>query len=47
MPGTGLGLYIAREILRTHGGDLWIESEPGEGSEFCAALPIPKELSKK
>ncbi len=43
VPGTGLGLYIAREILRTHGGDLWIESEPGEGSEFCAALPLPKE----
>jgi two-component system sensor histidine kinase KdpD len=43
VPGTGLGLYIAREILRTHGGDLWIESEPGEGSEFCAALPVPKE----
>jgi two-component system, OmpR family, sensor histidine kinase KdpD len=43
VPGTGLGLYIAREILRTHGGDLWIESEPGEGSEFCAGLPLPKE----
>jgi two-component system sensor histidine kinase KdpD len=42
VPGTGLGLYIAREILRTHGGDLWIESEPGEGSEFCAALPVLK-----
>jgi two-component system sensor histidine kinase KdpD len=43
VPGTGLGLYIAREILRTHGGDLWIEGEPGEGSEFCAALPLRKE----
>lgn len=47
VPGSGLGLYIAREILRTHGGDLWIESEPGEGSEFCAALPLPKEGSRK
>ncbi len=47
VPGTGLGLYIAREILRTHGGDLWIESEPGEGSEFCAALPVPKETRTK
>jgi two-component system, OmpR family, sensor histidine kinase KdpD len=44
VPGSGLGLYIAREILRTHGGDLWIESEPGEGSEFCAGLPIPKDV---
>ena len=43
VPGTGLGLYIAREIVRTHGGDLWIEAEPGEGSEFCAALPVRKE----
>ena len=42
VPGTGLGLYIAREISRTHGGDLWMEGEPGEGSEFCAGLPIPK-----
>lgn len=42
LPGTGLGLYIAREILRTHGGDLWIEGEAGDGSEFCAALPVPK-----
>jgi two-component system sensor histidine kinase KdpD len=47
VPGTGLGLYIAREILRTHGGDLWIDSEPGEGSEFCAGLPVPKEGHKK
>lgn len=47
VPGTGLGLYIAREILRTHGGDLWIDSEPGEGSEFCAGLPIPKETWTK
>jgi len=47
VPGTGLGLYIAREILRTHGGDLWIESEPGEGSEFCAGLPLPKSAPKE
>lgn len=47
VPGTGLGLYIAREILRTHGGDMWIESEPGEGSEFCAGLPLPKETRTK
>jgi two-component system sensor histidine kinase KdpD len=47
VPGTGLGLYIAREILRAHGGDLWIEGEPGHGSEFCAALPAPKEGKSK
>ncbi len=47
VPGTGLGLYIAREIIRTHGGDLWIEGEAGQGSEFCAALPVPKEGRSK
>jgi signal transduction histidine kinase len=47
VPGTGLGLYIAREIIRTHGGDLWIEGEPGARSEFCAALPVPKALLPK
>jgi two-component system, OmpR family, sensor histidine kinase KdpD len=47
VPGTGLGLYIAREILRTHGGDVWIEAEPGEGTEFCAGLPVPKETRIK
>jgi two-component system, OmpR family, sensor histidine kinase KdpD len=47
VPGTGLGLYIAREILRTHGGDLWIETEPGEGTEFCAGLPLPKDTRTK
>ena len=40
VPGTGLGLYIAREILRAHGGDLWVEGNPGSGSEFCIALPV-------
>lgn len=40
IPGTGLGLYIAREITRAHGGDVWVEGEPGEGSQFCVALPV-------
>jgi two-component system sensor histidine kinase KdpD len=38
-PGSGLGLYIAREIVRAHGGDLWVESHLGLGSEFCLTLP--------
>jgi two-component system sensor histidine kinase KdpD len=40
VPGTGLGLHIAREIVRAHGGDVWVEGEPGAGSEFCVALPV-------
>jgi len=43
IPGTGLGLYIAREITRAHGGDVWVEGEPGSGSEFCIALPARPE----
>jgi two-component system, OmpR family, sensor histidine kinase KdpD len=39
VPGSGLGLHIAREIARMHGGDLWIEQGETGGSEFCLALP--------
>ena len=38
--GTGMGLPIAREILRAHGGELWVKSNPGQGSRFCFSLPI-------
>jgi two-component system sensor histidine kinase KdpD len=37
--GTGLGLHIAREIARAHGGDLWVEAGRSAGTEFCLALP--------
>jgi two-component system sensor histidine kinase KdpD len=39
--GSGLGLHIAREIARAHGGDLWIEPDRSDGTEFCLALPRP------
>ena len=39
VPGSGMGLHIAREIARIHGGDLWVEPAPEGGSEFCLALP--------
>ncbi len=44
--GSGLGLHIAREIARTHGGDLWVEPASGAGSEFCLALPRPSEAER-
>ncbi len=37
--GNGLGLAIASKVIRTHGGRLTVESEPGRGSRFLALLP--------
>jgi len=37
--GTGLGLFIADQIIRQHGGDVVVESSLGQGSRFCVRLP--------
>ncbi len=39
--GTGLGLYVSRELARRHGGDVLVESEVGQGSRFTLVLPAP------
>ena len=44
--GTGLGLAISREIIEYHGGHIWAESEPGEGSVFSFALPAHRVAGK-
>src|ERR671936_368927 len=42
VPGTGLGLYIARAIVEAHGGRIAVESSPGAGTCFCVELPLTR-----
>jgi signal transduction histidine kinase len=38
--GSGLGLYICKQIIQAHRGKIWAESAPGEGTSFFIQLPI-------
>jgi two-component system sensor histidine kinase KdpD len=40
--GSGLGLAISREIVRAHGGDIWVDSGPGPGAVFSFTLPVSR-----
>ncbi|PIT97879.1 MAG: hypothetical protein COT71_03640 [Candidatus Andersenbacteria bacterium CG10_big_fil_rev_8_21_14_0_10_54_11] len=45
--GSGLGLFIARNIATQHGGRLWFKSQPGRGTIFYLTLPVREELLPK
>ena len=44
--GTGLGLFLSRELAHQHGGEIEVESRPGAGSTFTLTLPLTQPMQE-
>ena len=45
--GMGIGLSVSKSIVEAHGGDLWVEPNPGRGSKFTFTLPANKDVETR
>jgi len=44
--GSGLGIFITKNIIEAHGGKIWFESEENKGTTFFFTLPVKEEFTE-